>query len=42
LSTDYADLHRLIYCSPRRHFALRMQNGSVVCNKVVISLISNR
>jgi len=22
-------------CSPSRHFALRMQNGSVVCNKVV-------
>jgi len=32
----------IIYCSPSRHFALRMQNGSVVCNKVAISLISSR
>jgi len=24
----------IFYCSPSRHFALRMQNGSVVCNKV--------
>ena len=42
LTTNQANLHESIYCSPRRHFALRMQNGSVVCNKVVISLISNR